>query len=58
MEQVRAAGATELQASVFVGNGKGIPFYEARGFTMVEKRRAFGSREDDDVWSWCMRRPL
>ena len=53
-----AAGARELWVSVVVDNNKGIPFYRARGFEQVEKRQAFGSGPDDDVWSWRMRRPL
>ena len=58
IEQARAAGAREMWVSVVVDNNKGIPFYRARGFEQVEKRQAFGSGPDDDVWSWRMRRPL
>jgi ribosomal protein S18 acetylase RimI-like enzyme len=58
IDQVRAEGATELWASVFVGNDKGIPFYRARGFTIVDKQKAFRSRDEDDVWSSRMRRSV
>jgi ribosomal protein S18 acetylase RimI-like enzyme len=58
VEQVTEAGAAELWVSVVVGNELGIPFYRARGFEHVEKRPAYGSEPDDDVWVRRMRRPL
>jgi ribosomal protein S18 acetylase RimI-like enzyme len=58
VEQVRAAGATEMWVSVTEGNDKGLPFYRARGFTEVETVQAFGSLPDDDIRSVRMRRPL
>jgi ribosomal protein S18 acetylase RimI-like enzyme len=58
IDQVRELGATEMLMSVIIGNGKAIPFYESRGFTKVEKQRAWGSHDGDDVWTWRMRRVL
>jgi ribosomal protein S18 acetylase RimI-like enzyme len=54
--QLTEVGAGELWVSVVVGNELGIPFYLARGFEQVDKRRAYGSEPGDDVWSWRMRR--
>ena len=56
IEQVTAVGAEELWASVVVDNDKGIPFYRARGFEQLGKRKAHGAGPDDDVWTWRMRR--
>ncbi|WP_305789185.1 GNAT family N-acetyltransferase [Symbioplanes lichenis] len=58
IEQVAAAGATQMWVSVLDGNTKGIPFYRAKGFEAVERRRAFGAREDEEVYSWRMLKPL
>ncbi len=55
---LRDGGATEMWVSVVDGNEKGLPFYRARGFTPVERRRAWGSTENDDVWTWRMRRDI
>ncbi|BAL86238.1 putative GCN5-related N-acetyltransferase [Actinoplanes missouriensis 431] len=57
-EQVRELGATELWVAAVVGNDLGVPFYEARGFTIQSKRRAYGSTDAEDVWSWLLRRSL
>ena len=58
IEQVRALGAEEIRTSVYDGNMKGIPFYEARGFEKTEKQQAYASEPADRAWSWRMRRPL
>ncbi|WP_433725631.1 N-acetyltransferase family protein [Actinoplanes sp. CA-051413] len=56
IEQVTELGAEELWASVVVDNTKGIPFYRARGFEEVSKRKAYGAGPEDDVWTWRMRK--
>lgn len=56
--QLRAAGATEMWASVFAGNTKGMPFYEARGFEPVEWARAYASLPEEEIWSVRMRKPI
>jgi ribosomal protein S18 acetylase RimI-like enzyme len=56
IEQVAGAGAAELWASVVVDNEKGLPFYRARGFEQIGKRKAHGAGPADDVWTWRMRR--
>jgi len=38
--QTVAAGAKEMWVSVTPGNQRGIPFYEARGFSVVERVKA------------------
>ncbi|SDT68877.1 GNAT family N-acetyltransferase [Actinoplanes derwentensis] len=50
--QLREFGAGEMWVAVLDGNELGIPFYEARGFRKVERRRTHGSTEADDAWSW------
>ncbi|MEU4560305.1 GNAT family N-acetyltransferase [Actinoplanes sp. NPDC023936] len=55
-EQVRDLGATELWVAAVVGNDLGVPFYEARGFTIQSKRRAYGSTDAEDAWSWLLRK--
>jgi GNAT superfamily N-acetyltransferase len=57
-EQLRAEGAVEMWVSVFEGNVKGIPFYEARGFLPVEWARAYASLPEEEIWSVRMRRRL
>jgi GNAT superfamily N-acetyltransferase len=57
-EQVRAAGGTEMWASVFLGDRAGIAFYRARGFQPVDTVRAAMSRVDDHIRSLRMCRPL
>jgi ribosomal protein S18 acetylase RimI-like enzyme len=56
IEQVSGAGAAELWASVVVDNEKGLPFYRARRFEQLGKRKAYGAGPEDDVWTWRMRR--
>jgi ribosomal protein S18 acetylase RimI-like enzyme len=57
-EQLRRAGATEMWVGVTPGNQRALPFYETRGFRPVETVKAYGSRDEDDVWTLRMRRPL
>ena len=57
-EQVRAHGATEMWAAVVEGNDLGLPFYRARGFVQEGRRRAYGSTEQEDVWSLLLRRAV
>ncbi|WP_430783062.1 GNAT family N-acetyltransferase [Actinoplanes sp. G11-F43] len=56
--QLRAAGATEMWVAALDGNELAIPFYQARGFRKVERRRTYGSTEADDAWSWRFSRPI
>ncbi|WP_433793691.1 N-acetyltransferase family protein [Actinoplanes sp. CA-252034] len=56
--QLRELGATEMWVAALDGNELGIPFYEARGFRKVERRRTYGSTEADDAWSWRLSRPI
>lgn len=57
-DQLRELGASEMWVAVVVGNDLAIPFYEARGFTIKSRRRAYGSTDDEDAWAWRMRRQL
>ncbi|WP_433828726.1 N-acetyltransferase family protein [Actinoplanes sp. CA-015351] len=57
-EQVRELGATEMWVAAVVGNEMALPFYEARGFTIHGKRRAYGSTDDEDAWSLRLRREI
>ncbi|MEV4278014.1 GNAT family N-acetyltransferase [Actinoplanes xinjiangensis] len=56
--QLRESGATEMWVAALDGNELGIPFYEARGFRKVERRRTYGSTEADNAWSWRFSRPI
>ncbi|BBH66400.1 hypothetical protein ACTI_30850 [Actinoplanes sp. OR16] len=56
--QVRELGATELWVAAVEGNALALPFYEARGFTVQGRRRAYGSTDAEDAWSLRLRRPL
>lgn len=56
--QISATGAKEMWVSVAPGNQRGIPFYEARGFTPIEQVKTYSSLEDEDIWSLRMRRNL
>ncbi|BCJ40963.1 N-acetyltransferase [Actinoplanes ianthinogenes] len=58
IEQIRAAGGTEVWLSVFLGDAAGIGFYRARGFQPVETVQAGLSRADDHIRSLRMRRML
>lgn len=56
--QLRELGVTEMWVAALDGNELGIPFYEARGFRKVERRRTYGSTEADNAWSWRFSRPI
>jgi ribosomal protein S18 acetylase RimI-like enzyme len=58
VEQVRAAGGTEVWVSVFLGDQPGIGFYRARGFEPMQTVRATLSRVDDHIRSLRMLRKL
>ncbi|MBO3739760.1 GNAT family N-acetyltransferase [Actinoplanes flavus] len=57
-DQIRQLGATEMWVAALEGNELGIPFYEARGFRRVERRRTYGSTEADNAWSWRFSRTI
>ena len=57
-EQLREQGATEMWAAVLAGNELGLPFYRARGFVKAGERKAYGTTEAEDYWSWLLRRPI
>ena len=57
-EQVRARGATEMWVAVVEGNDLAVPFYQARGFVLEGRRRAYGSTEEENAWSLLLRRPV
>ncbi|GGN67808.1 N-acetyltransferase [Actinoplanes lobatus] len=57
-DQIRELGATEMWVAALEGNELGIPFYEARGFRPVERRRTYGSTEADNAWSWRFSRGI
>ncbi|SFJ69321.1 Ribosomal protein S18 acetylase RimI [Halobacillus dabanensis] len=44
-QQIDRYGATEQWVSVQKGNDRGIPFYEARGFTFSHESKGYGSEE-------------
>lgn len=46
-KQQMEQGATEQWVSVQEGNEKGLPFYKAKGFSIVERRPSYGNREED-----------
>ena len=54
--QQKAFGATEQWVSVFKGNRKGIPFYEARGFVFQHEQPAHGNQDGDGYMSVRYRR--
>jgi ribosomal protein S18 acetylase RimI-like enzyme len=56
--QIRELGATEMWAAVVAGNDLAVPFYEARGFTIQGKRRAYGSTDAEDVRALLFSRPI
>lgn len=47
----REKGAIEQWVSVQEGNMKGIPFYEARGFSKVTEKLAYSNTEDESYIS-------
>lgn len=47
----RAKGAKRQWVSVTKGNGKGIPFYEARGFRLAGEREAHFNPEGEELVS-------
>jgi GNAT superfamily N-acetyltransferase len=58
IDQLRASGATAMWVAALDGNEMGIPFYEARGFQKIQRRRTHGATEADNAWSWLLSRPL
>lgn len=56
--QLRELGATEMWAAVLAGNEMAVPFYRARGFREVDRRRTHGSTEADNAWSVRFHRPI
>ncbi len=54
----RNKGAKEQWVSVLKGNGKGIPFYEAKGFHFMHEKRAYGNVEGEDYISLRYRRDI
>jgi len=54
--QQQAFGATEQWVSVFKGNRKGLPFYEARGFVFHHEQPAYGNRDEEGYVSVRYRR--
>jgi hypothetical protein len=40
------------------GNERGLPFYRARGFQFVERKRAYAARPEEDLWELRMRKSL
>ncbi|WP_306454056.1 N-acetyltransferase [Evansella halocellulosilytica] len=44
-------GAKEQWVSVKKGNGKGIPFYEAKGFTFKHEQKSFGNIDEENYLS-------
>jgi GNAT superfamily N-acetyltransferase len=50
-QQIERYGATEQWVSVQKGNEKGIPFYEARGFTFSHENKGYGSEEAEQYIS-------
>ena len=57
-QQKEDYGAVEQWVSVAKGNDKGIPFYEARGFTFQYEQPVYGSREGEDYISLRYKRYL
>ena len=55
-EQQEEYGAVEQWVSVAKGNDKGIPFYEARGFTFEYEQPVYGSLEGEGYISLRYRR--
>lgn len=51
-------GANEQWVSVQKGNQKGIPFYEARGFTFKYEKPGYGNSEDENFISLRYHRPI
>jgi len=54
--QQKELGAVEQWVSVFKGNRKGIPFYEARGFVFHHEQPANGNRDGESYVSLRYRR--
>lgn len=50
--------ATQQQVLVAKGNTKGIPFYEAKGFTFIKEQPTYGSSSDDNDLSLKYMRSL
>ncbi|GIF77988.1 GNAT family N-acetyltransferase [Asanoa siamensis] len=56
VDQLTEGGAREIWVRVIEGNDRGIPFYRARGFEVVETVPTFSSRPDENIRSLRMRR--
>lgn len=56
--QQKEWGANEQWVSVQKGNTKGIPFYEARGFTYQTCRQGFGNKLDEHYISLRYKRSI
>lgn len=54
----RAKGARKQWVSVSVGNEKGIPFYEARGFRRVGEKEAYFNPDGEEIRSYRYVRDL
>lgn len=50
-KQQKDLGATEQWVSVTKGNKKGIPFYEAKGFTFKYEKESYGNIQSEDYIS-------
>lgn len=56
--QQKGFGATEQWVSVTKNNQKGIPFYEAKGFTFQFEKKGYGNSEGEDYISLRYRREI
>lgn len=56
--QQKGYGATEQWVSVFKGNRKGIPFYEARGFVFQHEQPAYENRDGENYVSLRYKRSI
>ena len=52
--ELKAQGATSQQVSTMKNNEKGLPFYRARGFSVIGERE----RQEDEWESWLLERAL
>jgi len=50
-QQKEEFNATEQWVSVAKGNQKGIPFYEAKGFTFEKEQKGYGNSEEENYIS-------
>ncbi|WP_082234517.1 GNAT family N-acetyltransferase [Halobacillus massiliensis] len=56
--QQKEWGAETQWVSVQKGNDKGIPFYEARGFSFDKEEKGFGTKEDEEYISLRYKRMI